>query len=117
MTYVVAPRTGYVYDDEAAAVYVASLPDGPLLVLSDSAALIWWAAVGRLASGHGQVDASAADQEEPPGDIDAVTRRVSECVGVAADEIRRDVATFLGEMVRRGLLAEEQPMTERRDGG
>lgn len=116
MTYAVAPRTGCVYDDEAAAVYVAPLPDGPLLVLSDSAALIWQVVVGRLAPDHGQAEALAVDQEGRPDDVDTVAHRVAEHVGVTADEIRADVAAFLREMVRRGLLSQERPAVERRGG-
>ncbi|GAA3635443.1 hypothetical protein GCM10022200_18450 [Microbacterium awajiense] len=68
------------------AVYVAPLPDGPILVLQDSAIAIW---------------------EAVDGDgIDAIARRVGEMTGVDAPAVRDDVAHFVRTLVGRGLLVE-----------
>jgi hypothetical protein len=70
--------------DGALTTYVATLPDGPLLVLRDTAAVIWGQAVG--ASVHDAVDAVAA------------------ATGAAPDDIREDVETFLTDLLGRRLL-------------
>lgn len=84
------PADVAVVDGEAAeggpvAVYLAHVPNGPLLVLEGSAAAIWREAVSSAA------DADVAD-------------RVAAVVGVATAEIREEVTAFLAELVARGLL-------------
>lgn len=85
--------------DEAASeggpptVYIARVPDGPLLVLEGSAALIWRAAVS-----------SAAGSD--------VGDRVAAEVGVAAAEIREEVENFLVELISQGLLEPVVPEGE-----
>ena len=70
----------------AARVYLASLPDGPLLYLDGTAAVIWTEAV------------TAAES--------SVAVRVADLVGLAAAEVEPDVERFLAELVERGLLVE-----------
>lgn len=66
------------------AVYVARLPDGPIIVLEGTAALIW---------------AEACSSE--PGEIaDRVGERVDRDTGEIADAVSR----FVEDLVARGLL-------------
>ncbi len=77
-------------DGEPWALYLARLPDGPLVMIEGSGAAIWRAAV--------------ADGEEACGGVDAVVQRVADDIGVAAEAIREDVVAFLAELVAGGLL-------------
>lgn len=70
----------------AETVYVAPLPDGPILVLEGVAALIWRAAV-------------SMDREDA---IAEVAARTDSEVAL----IRHDVDAFLDDMVARGLVVE-----------
>jgi hypothetical protein len=74
--------------DAVTRVYVASLPDGPLLCLEGPAALIWTEAVA-------------------VGDS-SVAARVADAVGVSLDEVAQDVARFLDDLVDRGLLVDDR---------
>lgn len=65
-------------------VYVARLPDGPIIRLFGTAAIVWRAVLG-------DGDASAAD-------------RVAATVGLAADEVADDVDGFISVLVEMGLL-------------
>ena len=68
-------------------VYFAPIPDGPISVLPDMAALIWLAAV--------------------EGDHPAV-EEVALATGHPVEAIREDVERFLAELVERGLLRPAQ---------
>lgn len=72
--------------DHVARIYVAPLPDGPLLCLEGTGAIIWEEAVRAGES--------------------SVVARVAARVGLPVDEIEQDVAQFLDELVQRGLLVE-----------
>ncbi len=65
-------------------VYLATLPAGPIRVLTGSAAVIWQAALGQ--------------------DLEGSVRRVAEVAGVASAAVRPDVEGFLAELVALGLL-------------
>lgn len=70
---------------EGVPVYLARLPQGPLVVLEGSAAVIW----------------RAATREGAPSEV---VRTVAEELGTAQEDIRADVESFLEELVREGLL-------------
>ena len=72
-------------DGGPATLYLAHLPNGPLLILEGSAASIWRAAVSSA------------------GDSDLV-ERVADQTGVAPEEIRADVSDFVEDLVAQGLL-------------
>ncbi len=84
-TFRIAARVGV--EDVETEVYVAALPDGPIIVLRDAAALIWREIVG--------------------DSLDAIVERVADAEGRAPDEIREDVVTFLTELAAQGLVDEE----------
>ena len=65
-------------------IFLARLPDGPLVVLEGSSAVIWQAAT---TSGRGDL-----------------VSRVAESTGAPADEIGGEVERFVGELVARGFL-------------
>lgn len=65
-------------------VYVAPLPRGPVLVLADSAAVIWHEALS--------------------GPAPSVAERVAEVWGAPPAEVTDSVADFLDELLRAGLL-------------
>ncbi|GAA1762312.1 PqqD family protein [Agromyces humatus] len=65
-------------------VYVAPLPDGPIVVLEGIAVLIWGEACG--------------------GDRDTIADRVAEATDAPPDEIRAHVDAFVADLVARGLL-------------
>ena len=73
--------------------YVATLPNGPLLCLEDTAALIWREAIAAQPS--------------------AVAARVAAAVGLAVDQVEHDVEQFLNDLVDRGLLIENDNRAER----
>jgi nucleotide-binding universal stress UspA family protein len=66
------------------ALFVARLPDGPIIVLEGIAALIW-----------------TESCQEDTGDL---ADRIAAQVDREASEIAEDVADFLSAMVRHGLL-------------
>jgi hypothetical protein len=68
--------------------YVASLPDGPPLLLSDSAALIFLVAV-------------------EGGTLDDVVARVAGQAGQPPESIRADVLAFVEELLALGLLSRD----------
>jgi len=71
------------------ALYLATLPGGPIRVLTGSAALIWEAALG--------------------GDVEAAVQRVAEAAGLPPDAVRPDVEPFLAQLVELGLLERSTP--------
>ncbi|GAA1799192.1 PqqD family peptide modification chaperone [Agromyces neolithicus] len=77
-----APGIGI--QEQNGAVYVAPLPDGPIVVLDGVAGVIWHAACA--------------------GDRATIAERVAEATDAAADEIRDDVDAFVADLVARGLL-------------
>lgn len=70
--------------DEEEAVYVASMPDGPALVL-DGVAAITWRAAGEL-------------------DVDAVASWVAERTEEDLAVVTPHVRAFLDDLLRRGIL-------------
>ena len=66
-------------------VYVASLPDGPIVVLRDTALTIWQEAVS------------------PTGDQD-LADRVAGHYGVLVSEVRAEVDACVSDLVERGVL-------------
>ncbi|WP_172191634.1 PqqD family protein [Actinomyces faecalis] len=89
MTYVPCRRVAHIEDcGPEPVVYVAHVPDGSPVVLEGSAALIWQAAVG----------------QPRPGDAMEVTLRVSEKVGIPAEQIQGDVSEFLAQLIGDGYL-------------
>ncbi len=76
------PGVGLVTDE--AALYAARLPDGPIVVLTGVAALIW--------------------SEACAGDRETVAERVARATDAAPDAIRADVDAFVTDLVARGLL-------------
>ncbi|ADU47695.1 PqqD family protein [Intrasporangium calvum] len=81
--YGIAPDVGRVDADELT--YVARLPEGPALVLADSAAVIW------------------AEASEG-GSLEQVVERVADAFGLAPAAIEQDVAAFVEQLVALGLL-------------
>jgi hypothetical protein len=65
-------------------VYVARVPDGPIVVLRDVAALIW--------------------EEAQIPDSRSIADRIAERTERAVDEVKDDVAAFLSALVDGGLL-------------
>lgn len=72
--------------DDGPVIYVAALPDGPIVVLEEGAAAIW-------AEAHRGERATIAD-------------RLTEGTDVPADEIRANVDVFVEQMLRGGFLRE-----------
>lgn len=64
--------------------YVATLPDGPIIVLEGISALIWDEACG--------------------GDRETIVDRVAAATNATPEAIRADVEAFVAELVARGLL-------------
>ena len=83
MTLRLAPDVAVHLEDDAA--YVARVPEGPIHVLDQVAAIIWEEAV----------DADRA----------TVAARVAERTGADVHEIAPDVDAFVGNLVALGLLA------------
>lgn len=87
MGYRIPPRVAHVVPDETgdppSSVFLMPLPDGPPLVLYESAAWIWWL---------------AADGE------DDVASAVAELVGLPREDLVGDVTRCLDDLVERGLL-------------
>lgn len=81
--YGVGPNVGHVHD--AGRSYVARLPEGPPMVLTDSAALIW----AQILGGGTGID---------------IAGRVADVAGVPVDDIVDDVESFLDELVAHGVL-------------
>ncbi|REJ08018.1 hypothetical protein DY023_01780 [Microbacterium bovistercoris] len=77
-----APDTGAVEQDGI--VYVAALPDGPILVLDEVPAAIW-----------------ATAQEMP---AEEVARHLADLTGEDLSAVQPGVTAFLDDLVRRGLL-------------
>ena len=81
--YGIGPNVGHVHD--AGRSYVARLPEGPPIVLTDSAALIW---AQVLTGGTGS----------------DIAGRVAAVAGIPAADIIGDVETCLDELVAHGVL-------------
>ena len=85
--YRIPPRLAHVVPDGddglQSAVFLMRLPDGPPVVLHDSAAWIW------LIAAEGEPDVAAA---------------VAELVGRPAADMVDEVTQFLGDLVGRGLI-------------
>jgi len=90
MSYRPPARLAHVYDDKDATLYLAHVPDGTPVILRGSAALIWLAATGDPRPDH-------------PSDV---VTRVAQETGLAVEELRDDVETFLRTLVEQGLLEE-----------
>lgn len=78
----VAERVGVVVDGDD--VYVAHLPDGPILGLSGTAACIWRALFG--------------------GPRESLAARVAESIGAQVADIAVDVEAFVDVLVVQGLI-------------
>lgn len=85
--YVVADRVGVVElgDD----VYVAHLPDGPIVSLTGTAGIVWRAAVN--------------------GPAHDVADRVAVASGLPSADIAADVTAFVQTLVEWGLLLQTEP--------
>jgi len=81
--YVVATGVGSI--DEGDAVYVAYLPDGPILELRGTAALIW--------------------REALEGPRETLAERISSAVVARPADVSVDVMAFIELMVAKGLIA------------
>lgn len=78
----VADRVGVVVEGDA--VYVARLPDGPILALDGTAEIIW-----RAALKHPRT---------------SIARFVARRVGVETDDIAAEVDRFVDDLMARGLV-------------
>lgn len=67
-------------------IYAATLPDGPIIVLEQAAAVIW--------------------DEVCAGDLGTLAARVASRTGSEPEAIESDVLAFVGDLVRAGLLDE-----------
>jgi hypothetical protein len=83
----VAERVGVVEQDDD--IYVAHLPDGPILSLTGTAAFVWRAALD--------------------GPTEGIADRVAAAAGLPADDIAADVAAFVETLQSAGLLADAEP--------
>lgn len=81
--YTVGAHVGVVEANDA--VFLAALPDGPIIRLSDTAAMIWDAALN---------------------DGGTVAAEVAAATGVVESQIAADVEAFLSDLVGRHLLVE-----------
>ncbi len=86
--YRVAAHVGQVEEQaefDSAVIHVAALPDGPILVLEGSAAIIWrYASLG--------------------GSAQQIAEQVGLDYGVPPSDVLADVRAFLDGLVARGLL-------------
>jgi hypothetical protein len=73
-----------VIQEGEATLYVAPLPDGPIVVLDGVAALIW-------------AEACAGDREN-------LSSRVAASLDPPGEDIEREVEAFVSTLVERGLL-------------
>lgn len=80
--FAVGPDVAHV--EASGVVYVVRVPDGEILVLEGSAALIW---------------ALALEDAEAP-----LVRRVADVAGRPEDKLERDVQGFVDDLVSLGLL-------------
>lgn len=78
--------TGVAAHAEDGFVFAACLPEGPMYILDMVGAIIW--------------------EETLAGGREGLVARVADRTGGEPDAIRADVEAFVGELVRRGLLAE-----------
>jgi hypothetical protein len=81
------PAAGIHVIDDGDVVYVARVPDGPIIVLSEIAGVIW---------------REACDVERA-----SVPRRVAEATAQPATTIRGDVERFIESLLREGLMTDE----------
>jgi hypothetical protein len=65
--------------------YLARLPDGPIVVLRDTALTIWREAVNRTGQG-------------------SVAERVASTYGVSPDDVEADVEACIADLVENGVL-------------
>lgn len=82
MKFVPGPRVGVV--DAGDAVYVAPLPDGPILILRDVSAVAW--------------------RGVRQGGLKEMVARVAEATGEGADDIEPHLHAFVDDLCARGLL-------------
>lgn len=87
--YVPGPDVGVTLSQDGSTVYLAHLPDGPLLVLEGVAALVW-------------VEATSAP-------ADGWLERVAASVRRPAADIVPEVATFVTDLRARDLLEDAAP--------
>jgi hypothetical protein len=85
ISYRVPDRVGVVREGDD--IYLARLPDGPILRLSGTAAIIWTAAVD--------------------GAVGRPVDRVAAAVGLSTAEISEDVDRFLASLIDQGLLTSQ----------
>ncbi len=85
MTGAIRVREACGWVEHGAAVYVASLPDGPPLVLEGTGALVWGAVLGG-------------------GSIDDVVAQVADEAGESAEAVRAGVTAFVDGLVAAGVL-------------
>lgn len=88
--YRIAPDVAWLTEDEhEPAVYLAPLPDGPPLVLRDSAYAVWLgvAETGTLAE---------------------ITELAAELAGAQPEVVAEDVATLVAQLTRQGLVVAER---------
>lgn len=78
------PADGLGVVEGDAAVYLAPLPDGPIMVLDGISGAIWRAAC--------------------TGPAETIAERAAVGSGIPADDLRETVEAFVAELVGRGLL-------------
>lgn len=81
------PADGLGVVEQGSAVYLAPLPDGPIMVLDGISGAIWVAAC--------------------TGPAETIADRAADTTATTADEIRATAEAFVAELVRRGLLTEQ----------
>ena len=84
--YAVADRVGVIMDRDD--IYVAHLPDGPILSLTGTAALVWRAALDGPAQG--------------------ISDRVAAAAGLPVGDIADDVTVFVETLLGGGLIVEAE---------
>jgi hypothetical protein len=79
------PAVDVAFEIRDGTVYVAQLPDGPIVVLRDTAALIW--------------------EEAQRDDLNDLAFRVASRVAGPVDDLDEQVSAFVSRLVEGGLLA------------
>ena len=84
------PARGVAIVQESDVVYAASLPDGPIVVLEGSAAVIW--------------------DELMRGGSGSIAERVADATGASLDSVRADVDAFVEQLIGLGMVS--RPLDE-----